>query len=71
MFRMGDILAVEYNQLGRQPVGTGTVHRVTRMLAELAAAKGKHISVSALAGKLELPMPTVHRLLQLFFGSRL
>lgn len=44
--------------------GTGTVRRVTRLLGELASIKG-HVSVSELAARLKLPMPTVHRLLQL------
>lgn len=49
----------------KDPVGTGTVRRVTRLLGELASARGQYVSVSELAGSLGLPMPTIHRLLQL------
>jgi DNA-binding IclR family transcriptional regulator len=46
-------------------VGTGTVQRVVRLLSEIASTKGEQVGVAELAGRLELPTPTTHRLLHL------
>ncbi|WP_404478476.1 IclR family transcriptional regulator [Novosphingobium sp. BL-52-GroH] len=44
--------------------GTGTVHRIIRLIAAIAAARD-NVGVGELAQKLSLPIPTIHRLLHL------
>ncbi|KPF89819.1 hypothetical protein IP81_16270 [Novosphingobium sp. AAP83] len=44
--------------------GTGTVHRAVRLIAALAATRGE-VGVGDLAGRVGLPLPTIHRLLHL------
>lgn len=44
--------------------GTGTVHRVVKLIAALAATRGE-VGVGDLAVRVGLPLPTIHRLLHL------
>jgi DNA-binding IclR family transcriptional regulator len=45
-------------------VGTGTVQRVIALLSQIASTRDQ-IGVAELSGRLDLPMPTTHRLLHL------
>lgn len=49
---------------GEAAEGKGTVHRVVRMIAAMAATRGE-VGVGDLAVRVGLPLPTIHRLLHL------
>lgn len=49
---------------GDQDTSTGTVHRTIRLISAIAASK-QDVGVGEVAAKLNLPIPTIHRLLNL------